>query len=33
MLEHLKSNNIEKNSFINGAGAEIRTRVTGSTVP
>ncbi len=32
MREHLKSN-IEKNSFINGAGAEIRTRVPGSTVP
>ena len=32
MREHLKSN-IKKNSFINGAGAEIRTRVPGSTVP
>ena len=31
MREHLKS--IKKNSFINGAGAEIRTRVPGSTVP
>ena len=32
MREHLKSN-IEKIVFINGAGAEIRTRVPGSTVP
>ena len=32
MREHLKSI-LEKNSFINGAGAEIRTRVPGSTVP
>ena len=31
MREHLKSN--IKKSFINGAGAEIRTRVPGSTVP
>ena len=31
MREHLESN--KKNSFINGAGAEIRTRVPGSTVP
>ena len=31
MKEHLKSN--IKNRFINGAGAEIRTRVPGSTVP
>ena len=32
MREHLKSIK-KKNSFINGAGAEIRTRVPGSTVP
>ena len=32
MREQLKSNN-NKKSFINGAGAEIRTRVPGSTVP
>ena len=31
MREHLKSN--IKKSFINRAGAEIRTRVPGSTVP
>ncbi len=33
MREHLKSNWKKKTSFINGAGAEIRTRVPGSTVP
>ena len=33
MREHLKSNKLKKISFINGAGAEIRTRVPGSTVP
>ncbi len=34
MREHLKSNiKKNRNSFINGAGAEIRTRVPGSTVP
>ena len=32
MKEQLKSNN-NKKKFINGAGAEIRTRVPGSTVP
>ena len=32
MREHLKSN-LKKIVFINGAGAEIRTRVPGSTVP
>ena len=32
MREQMKSN-IVKKSFINGAGAEIRTRVPGSTVP
>lgn len=34
MRERVKSNlkNLKK-SFINGAGAEIRTRVPGSTVP
>ncbi len=31
MREHLRSN-LKKNSIINGAGAEIRTRVPGSTV-
>ena len=33
MREHLKSNIEKKIVFINGAGAEIRTRVPGSTVP
>ena len=34
MREHLKSiRKIRKKVFINGAGAEIRTRVPGSTVP
>ena len=34
MREHLKSiKKIKKTVFINGAGAEIRTRVPGSTVP
>ncbi len=33
MREHLKSNIKIRIVFINGAGAEIRTRVPGSTVP